>query len=148
MFIFLSSYSFSNTAAVSDGAIAAGQQYVQYTADQGHMGSLRTMGHLCYFGARGVARDPARAARYFAAAAELGDTHSMVQLGEMHTTGTGVRLDVNASLRYFRRAAREVQPPPQRRGSVVYVIVRGSVVWLLLPKDMEFSLKPESGWVQ
>jgi TPR repeat protein len=40
-------------------------QYVQYTAGLGNVASLRMMGQLHYYGARGLARDPLRAAQYF-----------------------------------------------------------------------------------
>ena len=59
---------------------------------------------------RGVAADPAEAARLYRAAAEAGHTGAQVNLGRMYRDGRGVTRDDAEAVRWYRRAAEQGQP--------------------------------------
>eukprot|EP00850_Spirogloea_muscicola_P019081 SM000183S03975 [mRNA] locus=s183:167223:170598:+ [translate_table: standard] len=80
-------------------------QFLEYNAAAGSADSLRALGQLYYWGARGLRRDLARAARLLGRAAELGSADAMLSLGEMHARGVGVPRDYAAAARWFRAAA-------------------------------------------
>eukprot|EP00850_Spirogloea_muscicola_P020823 SM000228S07363 [mRNA] locus=s228:62161:65847:+ [translate_table: standard] len=80
-------------------------QFLEYNAAAGSADSLRALGQLYYWGARGLRRDLARAARLLGRAAELGSADAMLSLGEMHARGVGVPRDDAAAARWFRAAA-------------------------------------------
>eukprot|EP00899_Mesostigma_viride_P001427 jgi/Mesvir1/11285/Mv01079-RA.1 len=79
-------------------------QYVQYMAEQGNVGSLRTMGSLHYWGARGLPRDHGQAYLYLRRAADAGDPEAMVSVGDMHATGVGVARNESEAMAWFQRA--------------------------------------------
>eukprot|EP00958_Prasinococcus_capsulatus_P028744 scaffold7207_cov520-Prasinococcus_capsulatus_cf.AAC.16 len=83
-------------------------QFILYTAERGNTNSLRTLGTLYYWGARGIARDLTVAAQYFRRAAEGGDPHAMVNLGEMLARGIGMpdgKPNHESALHWFREGA-------------------------------------------
>ena len=86
-------------------------QYVVYTAWKGNINSLRVLGTLYFWGARGLPKDPALSFDYFRRAAELGDAYSMVNLGAMLGRGVGVDLNYTLSLHWFLQAVSKKDSP-------------------------------------
>jgi TPR repeat protein len=74
-------------------------------AEQGDIGALMTMGHLTYWGARGVERDHVRARGYFRRAAELGSVDGKSACAGMLLKGEGGEVDNSTGLRYYEEAA-------------------------------------------
>ena len=81
-------------------------EYMKLSAANGNAGAQRALGSMYYWGARGMPRDPARAATFFHQAAAQGDAASMANLGEMYAHGIGVpKADNKTALEYFEKAA-------------------------------------------
>mmetsp|Transcript_16658 Transcript_16658/g.46558 ORF Transcript_16658/g.46558 Transcript_16658/m.46558 type:complete len:542 (+) Transcript_16658:465-2090(+) len=79
-------------------------QFTKLAAEQGHALSLRTMGNLHFWGARGVQRNAARALDYFRRAAAAGQASAHANIGEMYARGLGVPQDPEAALKHFKAA--------------------------------------------
>eukprot|EP00898_Chlorokybus_atmophyticus_P009041 jgi/Chlat1/9138/Chrsp97S08391 len=73
---------------------------------QGDAEAAHAMANLHYWGARGVTRDHARAARLYLQAAEAGDADAAVSLGEMNARGVGVPLNYSEARRLFESASK------------------------------------------
>jgi len=74
-------------------------------AEQGDVASQSAMAGLYYWGARGVDRDQAAAARFWEMAAEQGDVGSMSALAGQYLKGEGVNQNNETALLWFERAA-------------------------------------------
>lgn len=84
-------------------------QYYQHSAEAGDQGAQVALGHLHYYGARGMPHDPVRAARYFQAAASHIDRpapEALTSLAQMHLQGVGVIGNNDTAFRYFEEAAK------------------------------------------
>lgn len=73
-------------------------------ARAGHVRAQFTLGFM-YRGGRGVARDSAQAARWYAMAAEHGHVVAQFALGVMSQRGDGVARDPARAVHWYRRAA-------------------------------------------
>jgi TPR repeat protein len=86
-------------------------QYQLLRAEEGDVPSMAAMADLLYWGARGFARDHARARRFWLAAAEAGDAVSMAAVAGMFLKGEGVgdggAPDKAAALRWYKAAANQ-----------------------------------------
>lgn len=90
---------------------------------------MRMMGRFLYWGARGMPRDHTRALSYFRRAAELGDVHSMLTLGEMLARGVGMpdgHQDPHQAMKWFRLAAEKGYPPAHN--GIGFLFARGKGV--------------------
>ena len=74
---------------------------------------------------RGVAADPAEAARLYRAAAEQGHAGAQVNLGGMFRDGRGVDRDDAEAARWYRRAAEQGQPFAQFNLAQMYAAGEG-----------------------
>jgi len=110
-------------------------QYYRLSADNGETTAQVALGHLFYYGARGVAQDLVTAARYYTAAAEAGDANAMASLGQMHLKGYGVSKSNETALLYFTRAAK--QGNLQAQNGLGFIHLNGFGV----PKDTKAALR-------
>lgn len=67
------------------------------------------LGSLYYYGARGMARDQARAFRWFERAALLGDPAGQAAAADLLMKGEGVVVNATAAVRWYRAAADQVR---------------------------------------
>ena len=81
-------------------------QFLQFSAQRGGAESMRTLGNLHYWGARGVPRDIPRALELFGQAADMyGDARAAASLGEIYARGVGVDRNHQRAMHYFEQAA-------------------------------------------
>jgi SEL1 protein len=80
-------------------------QYYHHNADAGDMNAQLTLGHMYYFGIRGVQRNYQVANRYYSFAAAQGNAAAMAQLGQMHVDGLGVVQSNETAIQYFKKAS-------------------------------------------
>ena len=67
------------------------------------------LGSLYYYGARGMARDQARAFRWFERAALLGDPAGQAAAADLLMKGEGVLVNATAAVRWYQAAADQVR---------------------------------------
>lgn len=76
-------------------------------ANTGDLAAQVTLGHLRYYGAKGLRRDFKRAARWFSLASEQQDGTAMAHLGHMYLHGLGVEQDDASASTLFTAAAEQ-----------------------------------------
>ena len=91
-------------AAYDRGDYAAARAFWQPLADNYDLAALRNIGHLYRLG-QGVARDGAKAARYYTRAAKLGFAPAQFNLAVMLHYGDGVQANKRAARHLAQRAA-------------------------------------------
>ena len=91
-------------AAYDRGDYTAARAFWQPLADNYDLAALRNIGHLYRLG-QGVARDGAKAARYYTRAAELGLAPAQFNLAVMLHDGDGIQADKRAARHWAQRAA-------------------------------------------
>ena len=91
-------------AAYDHGDYTAARAFWQPLADNYDLAALRNIGHLYRLG-QGVARDEAKAARYYTRAAELGYAPAQFNLAVMLHDGDGIQADKRAARHWAQRAA-------------------------------------------
>ena len=90
--------------AYNSGDYAAAHAAWMPLAQAGDAAAARNLGHL-YRTGRGVARDLARALRWYRRAADQGFAGAQANLGDMFARGQGVATDYAAAAVWFHRAA-------------------------------------------
>ena len=88
----------------AEGRYADALSRYQVLADQGSGLAQRRLGDV-YLNGKGVPRDAAEAARWYARAAEKNDLQAIAQLGTLYQRGEGVRLDWKEAHRLLKQAA-------------------------------------------
>lgn len=79
-------------------------EYYDYAASKGDTKAQLAMGHLYYWGARGLQQDFGAAARWFSMAASGGEAHAMSMLGHMYANGLSVDQNNETALEWFNKA--------------------------------------------
>eukprot|EP01052_Picozoa_sp_SAG31_P035508 SAG31_NODE_4295_length_3374_cov_2.224733_3_plen_593_part_00 len=79
-------------------------EYYEYAASKGDTRAQLAMGHLSYWGARGLAQNFEVALTWFHRAAEGGDSHAMSMLGHMYANGLAAKQDNETALHWFDKA--------------------------------------------
>lgn len=101
----------------ADGLLAAGQlaEYAAVLKDAALAGHVRAQTRLAwsYEAGRGVERDLAQAAHWFAQAAAAGDGEAMYALSVMHVTGAGRLKDPAQAEQWLRKSAAAGYPAAQ-----------------------------------
>jgi len=110
-------------------------KYFEHAADAGNVNAQLTMGHIHFYGARGVPRNPEQAARYFRAAAAAHDTKALVSLAHMHAMGTGVKQENETAFRLFSEAAEKGDSNAQNGLGYLHLHGQGT------PRDVAMALK-------
>ena len=93
-----------------DGKKAGGREdeeiieYYDYAASKGDTRAQLAMGHLNYWGARGLLQNFETALTWFHQAAEGEDSHAMSMLGHMYANGLAAKQDNVTSLHWFNKA--------------------------------------------
>lgn len=87
--------------------VARGVALVEKAASGGQVEARARLAEWCYFGAEGVAKDPARAFRWARQAGEGGHAWSQNLCGNMLEWGEGVALDRVEAMRWYRKAAEQ-----------------------------------------
>jgi TPR repeat protein len=82
-------------------------QYYMHSADAGDLNAQVAVGHMNYYGARGVQRNYNRARDYYNLAANQGSATAMAQLGQMYVDGLGVDQNNDTALEYFKKASKK-----------------------------------------
>jgi TPR repeat protein len=67
--------------------------------------AITALGIAYRYGTLGLVKSDKKAAKIWKRAVELGDVAAMVQLGTLHDTGSGVKLDKKKAERLYRAAA-------------------------------------------
>lgn len=101
-------------------------QYYKHSAENGDVAAQVALGHLHFYGARGFAQNPERAAQYFKAAASQGDTSAMSSLGQMHVQGLGVPQSNETAFKYLTQAAEKHNPGAQNGLGYLYLHGQGT----------------------
>lgn len=83
-------------------------QYYRDVADAGDPNAQLFLGHLNYFGTRGVQRNFDVARHYYNQAAQSGDVAALAQLGQMYLDGIGVPQNNETALKLLTKAVKEV----------------------------------------
>ncbi len=89
-------------------------------SDAGDVRAQVQMGDL-YRTGKGVARDYARAYRYYDLAARRNDPHALTTLGAFYQNGWGVEKNYGLALRYFLAAAEADYPPALNDAGYMYL---------------------------
>jgi SEL1 protein len=110
-------------------------QYYQHNADAGDLNAQLTIGHMNYFGARGVRRNYQVAHRYYSYASAQGSTTAMAQLGQMYIEGLGVQQNNETAMQFFKRASEKGSP--HAHYGLGYMYYHGYGV----PKDLKVAYK-------
>uniref|UniRef100_A0AAV2J577 Ion transport domain-containing protein n=1 Tax=Knipowitschia caucasica TaxID=637954 RepID=A0AAV2J577_KNICA len=80
-------------------------QWLQFQAQKGEAEAEQTMGQMLFWGLRGVASDPRKAARHYQRGAELhADPVSMYDYGIVLLQGHGVEKDIPKGVFYLKKA--------------------------------------------
>eukprot|EP00163_Fabomonas_tropica_P009049 TRINITY_DN18837_c0_g1_i1.p1 TRINITY_DN18837_c0_g1~~TRINITY_DN18837_c0_g1_i1.p1 ORF type:complete len:676 (-),score=176.02 TRINITY_DN18837_c0_g1_i1:229-2256(-) len=79
--------------------------YYKYSAAKGDVHAQVALGHLNYYGARGLPQNAEAAVTFFRQAAQQGDASAMAQMGMMYAQGVGVDKSNETALYYFRKGA-------------------------------------------
>eukprot|EP00475_Leptophrys_vorax_P044083 TRINITY_DN8701_c0_g1_i1.p1 TRINITY_DN8701_c0_g1~~TRINITY_DN8701_c0_g1_i1.p1 ORF type:complete len:744 (-),score=149.93 TRINITY_DN8701_c0_g1_i1:1333-3564(-) len=110
-------------------------QYYHHTADAGDVNAQVAVGHMYYFGARGLQRNYNIARNYYMQAANQGNTVAMAQLGQMYVDGHGVDQSNETALEYFKKASKKGSAPATF--GLGYMYFHGFGV----KKDLELAFK-------
>jgi SEL1 protein len=110
-------------------------QYYQHNADAGDLNAQLSVGHMNYFGARGVRRNYQLAHHYYSYASAQGSPTAMAQLGQMYVEGLGVQQNNETAMQYFKRASEKGNP--QAHYGVGYMYLHGYGV----QKDLKLAYK-------
>ncbi len=103
--------------AAADGHMEKALAYTGRAAKAGSGAGLSLLAEF-YETGRGVLRDPARAAKLYRKALDVGFNPAGARLGRLYSTGVGVERDANAARHWFRRAALLLPPMADRAGFV------------------------------
>jgi SEL1 protein len=112
-------------------------EYYDYAASKGDTKAQLAMGHLHYWGARGLAQDFGAAARWFSMAADGGEAHAMSMLGHMYANGLSVTQNNETALKWFTQAWEPPHLFPGAANGLGYMYMHGMGV----EQDYEKALK-------
>ena len=111
-------------------------EYYDYAASKGDTKAQLAMGHLNYWGARGLVQDFGAAASWFEKAAGGGEAHAMSMLGHMYVNGLSVTQSNETALAWFNKSWEGSSFPGAANG-LGYMYMHGMGV----PQDYEKALK-------
>ncbi|MDA0241518.1 MAG: tetratricopeptide repeat protein [Proteobacteria bacterium] len=130
------------------GACAAGNPELngfEEKANQGDAKAAFSLGHA-YFWGQGVAKDHAKAAKWWQVAAQRDDAQAMANLGDMYANGLGVTKNIQRSAEWYKRGANGGNSIAQFRLGSGYAkgigVPRDDVsayMWLILALDGNLS---------
>lgn len=110
-------------------------QYYEMSAYAGDTAAQTIMGHIHFYGARGVQRDYPRAREFYIQAAAQDDAAALSHLGTMYLEGLGVDQDNATALHYFTQAAKLGKP--SELNGLAYMHLHG----IGIPKNPQKALQ-------